>query len=557
MVHTSLFNYMTHKFIRKTCLFVMVWLCVCVSGQGNGRESVVIRAKSHETLSDTLARYQGMHISIDFLSNLVVTKPFDTKDMIVSLQEPCITSTQLYPYGSKQEVDLRKQNFKNQLIIEKSRKRKSKGILHDDNLKLTQSYVRVGDRVSGLRGYLKFNDGRYRLVLDPDVQLTNEKFQHVNDRKAPLAKIKRTHTRIASFNLQNYFVSAPAIGGDLNPHCRTAIDASRKNGCNRGAKQQDRFTIQQAKLVTALHALNADIIGLNELENNGFGAQSAVARLTDALNDSWPDVEQHYQFVALQQQDRYLGQFLGNDAICVGLLYRPHRVQLFQKAQVLEMPVQRKSEDQWISQRDALVQAFVIGDKRFNVVVNHLKSKRGRCLEDEMDPDLKRVVGSCHHLRVSATEQLGHFVYKEKIPTLLMGDFNAYAREEPILLLTENFFDQSLSPIYTASSTYIKQQPLKSRQHLKQGFGLISFMDPQQDISYRHQGMLGTLDYMIGSQELADDFVQSYAWHINAHESIRLSYNHANKKDFLQTWGAQRSSDHNPLVVDFDFSGDS
>ena len=48
---------------------------------------------------------------------------------------------------------------------------------------------------------------------------------------------------------------------------------------SRGANTAEELVRQQAKIVAAISALDADIVGLMEIENNG----TAVATLVDAL----------------------------------------------------------------------------------------------------------------------------------------------------------------------------------------------------------------------------------------------------------------------------------
>ena len=71
--------------------------------------------------------------------------------------------------------------------------------------------------------------------------------------------------KVASFNVLNYF---------------TTIDS-------RGANSPEELARQQAKIVAALAAIDADVFGLIEIENNGDAvapAVPAVETLTDALN---------------------------------------------------------------------------------------------------------------------------------------------------------------------------------------------------------------------------------------------------------------------------------
>ena len=79
---------------------------------------------------------------------------------------------------------------------------------------------------------------------------------------------------MASFNVLNYF---------------TTIDNGRRTGPERrprAARRRHREELarQTAKIVAALAELDADVVALQELENNGFGPGSAIDALVDALN---------------------------------------------------------------------------------------------------------------------------------------------------------------------------------------------------------------------------------------------------------------------------------
>lgn len=47
--------------------------------------------------------------------------------------------------------------------------------------------------------------------------------------------------------------------------------------------------MQQAKIVNAILRLDADIVGLMEIENNGFGDGAAIRQLVDQLNERIDD----------------------------------------------------------------------------------------------------------------------------------------------------------------------------------------------------------------------------------------------------------------------------
>jgi hypothetical protein len=75
---------------------------------------------------------------------------------------------------------------------------------------------------------------------------------------------------------------------------------------------------QTAKIVAAMKGLDADVLGLIELENDGDGATSAIQDLVDALNAEMGAGT--YAHIA----DPATGA--GTDEIKVGLIYRPAAV---------------------------------------------------------------------------------------------------------------------------------------------------------------------------------------------------------------------------------------
>ena len=128
--------------------------------------------------------------------------------------------------------------------------------------------------------------------------------------------------RIASFNVLNYFNE---VLPDHKPN---------PTGQNRGATTIEGFQLQRAKIVEAITRIDPDIIGLMEVENNGFGAGSAIEDLVAALNARLPESE-HYKAVST-----YESGVIGTDAITVGLVYKPSRIELSGSVLVIPMPMQ-------------------------------------------------------------------------------------------------------------------------------------------------------------------------------------------------------------------------
>ncbi|POF49587.1 nuclease, partial [Vibrio vulnificus] len=114
----------------------------------------------------------------------------------------------------------------------------------------------------------------FRLI--PTANVTKANFVH-NTPRTSSPVIKESYgddgftIKVATQNVLNYFNSP--YGGHDNQF-----------GDNRGAESQQEFERQQAKIVEAIYGLDADIVGLMEVENNGFGDFSAIRELLEAIN---------------------------------------------------------------------------------------------------------------------------------------------------------------------------------------------------------------------------------------------------------------------------------
>ena len=112
---------------------------------------------------------------------------------------------------------------------------------------LRRQRKRLGDTVINPIGVLSFDFGSFR--LEPTAPIV---FSAVNLRPPSPPPVGMTTARIASFNIENFFLTVPSAG--------------------RGADTATEFTRQRDKIVAALAGLNADVIGLIELEKAGGNA---------------------------------------------------------------------------------------------------------------------------------------------------------------------------------------------------------------------------------------------------------------------------------------------
>jgi predicted extracellular nuclease len=302
-------------------------------------------------------------------------------------------------------------------------------------------------------------------------------------------------TTVASFNVLNYFTT---LG-------------------SRGANDQAEFDRQEAKIVSALAEIDADIVGLIEIENNG---DVAVGTLVGALNE----------VVGAGTYDFISTGPLGTDVITTALIYKPAEVAPAGAHAVLDSSVDPDFDTDF--NRPALAQTFtdLQTDGEVTVVVNHLKSKGSDC-NAVGDPDTGDGSGNCNLTRTKAAAALAEWLAED--PTgqgagneLIIGDLNSYDKEAPIdALVTAGYTDLLLE--HQGENAY----------------------------SYVFDGQLGYLDYALAGTGLADNVIGAAAWHINSDEPSLIDYDMTFKRpaqDALYAPDEWRSSDHDPVIVGLD-----
>ena len=371
----------------------------------------------------------------------------------------------------------------------------------DDSGFAANNPIRIGyTTLPGMTGVLHAYRTNYTLIpseltIDPVHQRT---LQPVVDSDANLV--------IAGMNVLNYF-NGDGEGGGFPT--------------SRGAPTADAFAMQSAKIVAALSAIDADIIGLMELENDGFGSLSAIQTLVDELN-AQQSAGDEYTFINPGVSA------IGTDAITVGLLYRPEAVSPQGAARILSSansPVDGEGVVLFDDTRNrpALIQTFSFNGQEFTVAVNHLKSKGSACGEANEGADGQ---GNCNVSRTRAAQALVEFLNDEQ--TIILGDLNAYSQEDPMQV----FYDGGYTNLkYTDAST------------------------EAQPYSYSFSGMLGSLDHALATAPLAAQVLSVDAWHINSVEDSLVDYltedngQSYSSVDNYADPDAYRSSDHDPIVV--------
>ena len=337
-----------------------------------------------------------------------------------------------------------------------------------------------GAPLPGIEGVLGHDGRRPRLVADrlglaPPAPLTPP--------PAPDSGV----LRVVNLNLRNYFNGDGRGAGFPTP---------------RGAETPAQFADQRARVRATLGALTPHVLAVQELENDGFGGNSAAASLLEdlaaATGRTWVEA-------------RPAASRIGDDAIRVGLFYDPAAVTAVGPAQLFEAVAFNEKS------RVPLVQRLRHADsgRELLVSVNHLKSK-GSCPDGGADADRGDGQGCWSESRTRAAELLARALLDEAAASgtpaaLIVGDLNAYRREAPLDAL--------------------------------RGAGFVDLLGDgpgPHPFTYVFRGAAGALDHALATPALAAWVGAAFAWNVN---SV-----YADGVPAPAPWA--RASDHDPVVLD-------
>ncbi len=443
--------------------------------------------------------FEGMRISI--AQDLTVTENFTLGrfgEVALSVNGRLLNPTSVTTPGAA-AVALQDLNNRSRILLDDGNNQQNiDPTLYPSGGLSASNTLRSGYTVSGLSGVLEQRFGVYRVQPVSPIS-----FNADNPRPAAPAPIGGA-LRVSAMNVLNYFTTidtGPDICGPLgNLDCR-------------GADSAFEFTRQRDKIISATLGLDADVIGLMEIENN---PSDSLQDLVNGLNAA--TAPGTYDFIDTGT--------IGFDAIKVGLIYKPGAVMPVGAHAIIDASVDQLFDS--TLNRPSLAQTFEQNatGERLTVVVNHLKSKGSAC---PGDPDTGDGQGNCNLTRTRAATALVNWLAADPTGSgdtdfLIIGDLNSYAMEDPIAAI-ESAGYVNLIETFVGSDAY----------------------------SFVFQGQSGYLDHALASPSLAAQATGATDWHINADEPIVLDYNvefkSANHINTLFDPGPYRSSDHDPLVV--------
>jgi predicted extracellular nuclease len=457
-------------------------------------------------------KLEGM--SITFPSQVIAEYfNFDRFGEIALATDRLVQPPAVFDPGSPEATALADLNARSQIILDDGRTSQNPdpaihpngGVFDLNNL------FRGGDIVENVTGVMHYAFNRYRIEPTQGALYTS-----TNPRTVEPDPVGGG-LKFASFNVLNYFSTLDNSGSICGP----AAD----QGC-RGADNAEEFTRQRDKIISAIIATGADVVGLIEIENHA--ADNAVIDLVAGLNAaSSPGT---WDYVDTQP--------IGEDVIKVAFIFKPALVSEVGAPAILDSVVDPRFNDEF--NRPALAQTFLDTSNGavFTLVINHLKSKGSSC-KDIGDPDLKDGAGNCNLTRKSAAEAMVDWLATDPTGSndadfIILGDLNSYDKEDPIdVFINAGYTD--MAAIYGGEFAY----------------------------GYVFSGAIGYLDYALASPGLLAQITGVTNWHINADEPDLIDYDTSYKKtaqDAIYAPDAYRSSDHDPVIggvdlLQYEFGG--
>jgi hypothetical protein len=215
---------------------------------------------------------------------------------------------------------------------------------------------------------------------------------------------------------------------------------------------------------------------------------------------------------------------IGTDDIRVGIIYKPARITPIGTPLVDLNPVHN---------RPPVAQLFSdnVTGERFTAIVNHFRSKGcSTNPSNPLDNDQNDGQGCFNATRVSQSQALLSWIQSTVLPAvgdpdvLLIGDFNSYAKEDPIRAIENAGF-----------------------------INLVSRFSGPNAYSYVFSAEWGYIDHALVSKSMLPQVTGAGDYHINADEPSVLDYNEEFKSpgQIISLYNVDefRIADHDPVVI--------
>ena len=340
------------------------------------------------------------------------------------------------------------------------------------NLNGVSGYHRCGEKIYNLRAKVKsstsltFISGTFRGNTRAELE-------------AGLPDLGDYDLLVCGFNIENYFVRN--LGSEFL-----------------GANSEYEHQKQRAKVSAALRKINADLFGFAELEDGTAALEEIIAD----LNKSLP--ARHYVYAAGVRQE-------GSNQM-VDFVYDENVLEPIGK-------IQRNQAGTNDNRKKMICFREKATGEKFIYAINHFKAKSGNGTGGDANQGDGQ--GAFNATRVMEAQSVIE-EYKRYYPDikesdiLLMGDLNAFGKEDPVTRLTSNGFID-LHRAFHADSSY----------------------------SYRQRNGIyaGYLDHALCNNTMYGQITGMAGYHINSDETDDYSYKNSSDKSMF------RCSDHDPILV--------
>lgn len=266
----------------------------------------------------------------------------------------------------------------------------------------------------------------------------------------------------------------------------------------------NNHTRQRAKVIDALKHIDADLLGFVELECG----DAAIKEIVSYLNSNLP--HRNYGYVAD-------GTSASGTDTKAAFVYDKKVLKTYGELQIIGTGAGKARKAMQVFEQRS-------NGERFIYSVNHFKAKSGA--GTGADADQHDGQGSYNATRCQEAQAVID-LYKRLVPQLdqdkdilIMGDLNAYAKEDPI----RKFLDYGLIDLhraYHADTSY----------------------------SYQYGGLAGYLDHAICSPSMYRQVCGAIGFHVNSDENDRYTYDKSSDQTMF------RYSDHDPVLVGLRLDG--
>ena len=333
--------------------------------------------------------------------------------------------------------------------------------------------LRCGDKIYHLTAKVNSpTDLRY-ISSDPCVN-SRAYYDTVNVRRLVNIADCDTCLLVCTSNLENYFI---------------------------GNNNHDR---QRKKVIDALTHIDADLLGFVELECG----DAAIKEIVSYLNTNLP--HRNYTYVAD-------GTSASGSDTKAAFVYDKKILKTYGELQVIGTGAGKARKAMQVFEQKS-------NGERFIYSVNHFKAKSGA--GTGADADQHDGQGSYNATRCQEAQAVID-LYKRLVPQLdqdndilIMGDLNAYAKEDPI----RKFLDCGMIDLhraYHADTSY----------------------------SYQYGGLAGYLDHAICSSSMYKQVRGAIGFHVNSDENDKYTYDKSGDQTMF------RYSDHDPVLVGLRLDG--